>query len=342
MSSHRKATEAGDAEAQFQLAMALSLGKDGEAEDRKEAAVWFEKAAKQGHAEAAYSMAICFLRGLGVPKDAAAGVAWYRKAADLGDKKAQYYYGACLAAGSGVKADEKASAEWYRKSAEQGFAPAQYQIGFCLQKGIGVPSDPVAAVEWYQKAMAGGVIDAESSLGDLYFEGRGVEQDRVAAVKLFRSAADKGDAFAMFMTGLCLHEAVGTQKNIEEGKEWYRRAAAKHQQYAKVAVDKGHGDAMLFFGDRWNKRIRRYVERDDAGLEIYEWSAAAGNEEAKQRVQEIQVCVVLLISSGLACCVSLLLKFDLAVLQAKLQNLSSASFAERVGFVRSFLCLSLT
>jgi TPR repeat protein len=45
---------------------------------------WYQKAAKQGHAEAQYRLGVAYVYGKGVPQDYAEAVRWYRKAADQG------------------------------------------------------------------------------------------------------------------------------------------------------------------------------------------------------------------------------------------------------------------
>ena len=45
---------------------------------------WFEKAAKQGHAEAQYNLAMCYLSGYGTTKNKTMAEFWMKKAADSG------------------------------------------------------------------------------------------------------------------------------------------------------------------------------------------------------------------------------------------------------------------
>ena len=51
----RRKAEQGDAQAQYELGRAYSIGK-GAPKDKAEAAKWYRKAAEQGHAEAQYVM----------------------------------------------------------------------------------------------------------------------------------------------------------------------------------------------------------------------------------------------------------------------------------------------
>ena len=50
----------------------------------KKAAVWFRKAADQGHAVAQYGLGNMYKEGRGVPKNIAKALSWFRKAAAQG------------------------------------------------------------------------------------------------------------------------------------------------------------------------------------------------------------------------------------------------------------------
>jgi TPR repeat protein len=87
----RKAAEAGDADAQYDLGLMYHDG-EGVPEDYVEAVKWFRKAAEQGHAAAQFYLGIAYHGGVGVPKDDAEAVKWLRKAAEQGHARAQFYH----------------------------------------------------------------------------------------------------------------------------------------------------------------------------------------------------------------------------------------------------------
>ena len=67
-------------------------------------------------------------------KDQKEAAVWYRKAADQGHTKAQYNLGVCYAYGDGVVKDQKEAATWYRKAADQGHAGAQFYLASAIKK----------------------------------------------------------------------------------------------------------------------------------------------------------------------------------------------------------------
>ena len=74
--------EAGDAEAQFNLAEAYRRGEE-VTRDFAEAIKWYRKATEQGHARSANRLGGMYLRGEGVPKDRDEAVRWFKTARAL-------------------------------------------------------------------------------------------------------------------------------------------------------------------------------------------------------------------------------------------------------------------
>lgn len=70
----RKASS-GDAQAQYELGLALILG-DYDDPDPEKAVEWFEKAARQGHPEAQYELGTAIFNGDGIKADKVKGCAW--------------------------------------------------------------------------------------------------------------------------------------------------------------------------------------------------------------------------------------------------------------------------
>jgi uncharacterized protein len=89
-----RAARQGNAEAQFQLAnmYAYGLVDGGRGEDHdRQAALWYFEAARQGHAEAQYSLGILFLTGKGVVQNPQEADKWIRRAAEQGHADAAAY-----------------------------------------------------------------------------------------------------------------------------------------------------------------------------------------------------------------------------------------------------------
>ena len=173
-----KKADAGDAEAQNELAVILAHGKGG-AKDVAKAVEWWQKAATQGSADAQYNLGLTYALGNGVQVDVVKALHGYRAAAAQGHPGAQNNLGVIYAEGSFVGKDAVAATAWWKKAAAQGSADAQYNLGVMYRDGEGVPVDTVLAYAWFNLAAASG--------HGLAIENGGIA-DRVLSQKEFSEA----------------------------------------------------------------------------------------------------------------------------------------------------------
>jgi hypothetical protein len=102
------------------------------------------------------------------------------RAAKQGDAEAQYtlgeiYLDGLESDGVYIQQDYAESLKWCRLAAEQGHTTAQCQLAMMYLEGKGVPENPAAALRWYWKAAAGDYsAEACFTLANLYFDKRGV------------------------------------------------------------------------------------------------------------------------------------------------------------------------
>jgi TPR repeat protein len=100
-----EAARAGDASAQFALGEVLRQGLGGASMDPAGAVAWYRASATQGHPEAAYALALCAERGIGMLPDVAQALASYRAAARAGHAGAAHNLGVRFARGEGIARD---------------------------------------------------------------------------------------------------------------------------------------------------------------------------------------------------------------------------------------------
>ncbi len=124
-----------------------------ESNDAPRAFKEFLAAAKEGHADSQFNLALMYERGIGVGKD------------------------------------EKQALAWYDKSATQGNAAAQFNLGVFYENGRGTKIDYAKANKWYRSASAQGDALAIGNLGMLYVRGQGVSENKIAGIALLLVAA---------------------------------------------------------------------------------------------------------------------------------------------------------
>ena len=113
----------------------------------------FLTAAKEGHSDSQFNVALMYEQGIGVGKD------------------------------------EKEAVVWYGNSASQGNSAAQFNLGVLYENGRGTAIDFAKANEWYRKAAVKGDPLAIGNLGMLYVRGQGVKENKVAGVALLLVSA---------------------------------------------------------------------------------------------------------------------------------------------------------
>ena len=117
----KKLAYGGYPEAMFYLADCHGRGLLGLEPDTKEAFNLYQSAAKAGHAQAAYRVAVC---------------------CEMGQEE-----------GGGTRRDPLKAIQWYKRAATLGDTPAMYKMGMIQLKGLlGQPKNPREAIGWLKRA----------------------------------------------------------------------------------------------------------------------------------------------------------------------------------------------
>ena len=168
--------QSGDAPAQYEVALAYSMGKP-VTKNYDEAGRWIQKSAEQGYppAEGAY--------GLGMREtNSAVAERWMLRGAEHGDASTQFWLGVAYEQNWFGTTDIELAIKWYRKAAEAGDPDAQVELGQKYADGEGVKQSYELAAKWFRKAAEhvpdlGGAGQGRYRLGQLYMEGLGVPRD---------------------------------------------------------------------------------------------------------------------------------------------------------------------
>ena len=169
----------------------------GVAVSKRMARLWYEKAAKEGHPQAQFTLGVMHANGeCGLPKPRETARLWYEKAAEQGHSDAQCNLGLMHAQGDGGLPVSKEKAHlWYKMAAELGHPAAQYNLGVMHEYAIGkIPMSKEKARLWYEKAAGQGYIAAQRYLASLHSKGGG---DLPVSMELaffwMARACDQGD-----------------------------------------------------------------------------------------------------------------------------------------------------
>lgn len=227
---YRLAARQGHVESRFNLA--LLLAKDGA--DRRaplEALAWFEAAAADGHTEAAALAGQMLARGqarAGLPVSPERARPLLEQAAEARHPGAQLELALLL-----LHSDAPAAERWLQAAADQGIATAQSQLGHLYDSGApGVPADRQQALMWYREAAKQGDTSAQSWLGWAYDTGNGVAADPRLALRWYERAAQRDDATAQVNLALLHQAGRGTPRSTEQALYWFEQAAQQGETSA--------------------------------------------------------------------------------------------------------------
>ena len=150
-------------------------------------------AALSGDAAADYEVGTRFADGHGVPRSSKSAALWFERAAKQGLTPAQFRLGGFYEKGIGVKKDLTAARDLYLAAAGKGNGKAMHNLAVLYAEGIDGPADYANAAHWFREAADHGVTDSQYNLGILYARGTGVTQNYAESYKWFALAAIQGD-----------------------------------------------------------------------------------------------------------------------------------------------------
>lgn len=143
--------EAGEAEAQYWIGVMYAHGR-GYPEVCRQAIRWYEMAARQRHAAAAFNAGFMWYHGWGtagdecsLPADPERAAPWLRQAAEAGYPRAQFLVARMYATGEGLGRSADAAFDWMRRAAESGLAEAGYELALMRAEA----GDRIDAWAWF-------------------------------------------------------------------------------------------------------------------------------------------------------------------------------------------------
>ena len=255
------------------------------------AAIYYGLAAEQGHAEAAFGLAVLLRDKHYETPEADLAYFWLRVAAELGAPMALCYLGDCFHYGEGIAANPVRAAYWYMLAAEKGNFEAAYSLAEMYRDGEGVKKNRAYQKYYAEIAYNGGIRGAERMLRTLDgvfaevpqpIEIKNRNEDRfelgyraykdgkyTVAALMYSLAAKDGFARAQNNLGVCLERGQGVAKDEKAAVSWY-----------ELAANGGYQMAWLNLGDCY--RYGRGVAVDEAkAFSCYLTAAENGHARAQ-------------------------------------------------------------
>jgi TPR repeat protein len=208
----KKLVHRGYPDAMFYLAECHGQGSLGLQVDPKEAFNLYTSAAKAGHGQAAYRVAVC---------------------CEMGNEE-----------GGGTRRDPLKAMHWYKRAATMGDTPAMYKLGIILLKGLlGQARNPREAKSWLQRAADKADKDNPHALHELGLmhenpsPSDSIVKDEKYSLQLFTDAAGLGYKFSQFRLGSAYeYGLLGCPIDPRQSIAWYTRAAAQGEHQSELAL----------------------------------------------------------------------------------------------------------
>ncbi|MXQ11765.1 SEL1-like repeat protein [Microvirga makkahensis] len=241
---------------------------------------FFDRAAGQGNATAAYEFARTVLAYPDAATDSMRKTAIERlqTLGEHGHVKAAITLGDALLNGNGVDPEPEEARRWYEKAAEGGSTMALVRLGDFYSRRSG-HTDVPRALEWYRKAADANISTAMIRLGRMYNEGQGVPQDYALAATWFSRAAAAGSGPAMVELS-ALYSRAGGPGHFNLAREALEKAVRTGDTRASIALAKlylARGEQALA-----EAVLKKTAESGDseAALQIAELYLSRGADQA--------------------------------------------------------------
>lgn len=227
----RRAAEAGDVEAQLDLARMLQLGV-GAPQSTAHSMAWLRKSAEGGYAPAQAALGLACTVGGKVPIDRVQGEYWLRQGVAQGDALAQTILALEFIDGDSSAEEQALAITWLKAAAnEQHFVPAYNALGEHLMRAATDEQERGEAFAWYQRSAREKQPAGMRNLARAHELGLGVAQSDKLALVWYERAGWSGDLPAMRrMIEVYVKGELGQQANAEDAAEWRAKLAESEKK----------------------------------------------------------------------------------------------------------------
>lgn len=210
-------------------------------------------AAREGDAEAAYTLGLCFEKGDGVPKSAKEARRRFEIAAEGGYAEAYLRLGDYEKDGVLGEKNGALALSYYQKAAAAGSAEGAFRTGEAYRFGTLAEADLAKALDYYSRAAALGHEEAKEREREIRDAVTVVYERALAlyragsdenAYKQFTMAADMGHAAACCYLGILYEEGRGCKRDSHLAVHYYRLAAEQGNVEAIYRLGIAYAEGM--------------------------------------------------------------------------------------------------
>lgn len=229
--------------------------------------------AESGDAEAQFELALAYMSAWDVKRDMTASAKWLNAAAEQGHVQAKVHLGLLHTGRVVMEGDpdftDKAKAlYWYTRAAEQGSEEAMWFLAGTYAGDDDVAEPNLAeSLKWHIKIIEGGNAFAAQMLADYYYEGRYFAQDRPEALKWYLKAAEMGSTTAMLKLAGFYRTGELVVQDADRALAWQIKAAVLLEPHAQYSLAEYY--LRGFYGGK-NEKLAQHWQSLSQGLEGFE------------------------------------------------------------------------
>lgn len=223
---HLRQAQAGKVSAQLAVAQDYLAGQ-GTQPDAAQAVQWYQQAAAQGNAQAAWELYELYTAGKAAALDEKSAMDYLQIAVQQNVPQAQYELGNLYAQGKSVPQHNGQALYWYLQAAQKGSTAAQAKVGTWATQEAALFEEVNHFVQ-QQQAAQGGDGQAMLFLAQAYQAGQPLLADEALAVEWLKKAwetSNKTSAPAAFELYRAYDEGKGVEENKETAQEFLAQAA---------------------------------------------------------------------------------------------------------------------
>jgi len=189
----------------------------------------------QGDAESMYSLAMCFIKGEGLPApDAERGKTILAELAKQGHGWSAFSLSTLLSReadleeASGREVPRRLHRQAFRlckQAADAGVAPAYLNLYNMYQNGVGTKLDLVSALHWLKKAAKSGDPQAQAVLAARLAKGEGIRKDEKLGFELYLTSAASGKPQSMYNVACAYVLGSPVPQDMEKALYYFRQSA---------------------------------------------------------------------------------------------------------------------
>jgi len=219
----QRSADLGFAGAQLRFGQMLLEGAGLPAPQPRMAAFYFLRAARQGNAEAAYSLATLVLRVTDDDRERAEAIRYLIFAVEGKFPQAMYLYGKMLRGGDQVTQNIAEGNDLIKAAAEVGLPEAMFEHGLSMFREGVTPAAREDGLLWIDKAAEANIVEAQTELGRIYKENLSFQNFERSRRWLSR-AAFNGSTDACMVLGRMEESQVGSS-SVATARGWFLKSA---------------------------------------------------------------------------------------------------------------------